>query len=255
MTNPLLKFPWLFYPIFVSVLVLSQKCQVGLKRTIPQRLVKRLVLYSSGPIMGSSYAIAGLIGIISRPFDKERCGSSDDVEYLQQFVYTVLFPTGVAMGGVHIGMFKARYGKASKPGVCENTPGKTVGNAEAILCCCLVQVCWLVILFTWAAGVFAKCETTDAPILAILLFSGIATSIIVTVLMARAVCALLAHAEREQFCEIYCGGIKSDDECTAMKQPHPPRQGTCPFWRSAAVSKFYIDEGSPMKEESATGSS
>eukprot|EP00427_Karlodinium_veneficum_P032034 CAMPEP_0169197288 /NCGR_PEP_ID=MMETSP1016-20121227/8187_1 /TAXON_ID=342587 /ORGANISM="Karlodinium micrum, Strain CCMP2283" /LENGTH=81 /DNA_ID=CAMNT_0009273923 /DNA_START=104 /DNA_END=346 /DNA_ORIENTATION=- len=79
--------------------------------------------------MGWSYAISGLIGLIAQPFDAEKCGGGEDVDYLQLFVYHTLIPTGVGMGGFHIIMFRARYCKKK---VGEEVVGHTVGNAGKI---------------------------------------------------------------------------------------------------------------------------
>lgn len=260
----------MFVVVFASNKILSDKALLlwrgGIKRAIAKHDVKRTVLYACGPIMGGSYCLAGFIGVIVRPFDEERCGSSGDVDYLQQFVYTTLFPVGTLMGLFHIPMFAARYGTKLTGAMDKNEKGElkgqTIGNAGVIMSCSMAQLWWLIIYFTWFRSVLEECKSkaADAPILSMLILSGFATGIILSIMCARIVISLRACASTtptiDEFDWIYCGRDKdasasayavesnakeapADAECDAAAKsaPHAPRSGFCPFLGRRASQK------------------
>eukprot|EP00747_Dinoflagellata_sp_TGD_P110108 gnl/TRDRNA2_/TRDRNA2_170863_c0_seq3.p1 gnl/TRDRNA2_/TRDRNA2_170863_c0~~gnl/TRDRNA2_/TRDRNA2_170863_c0_seq3.p1 ORF type:complete len:214 (+),score=21.66 gnl/TRDRNA2_/TRDRNA2_170863_c0_seq3:72-713(+) len=211
MVSLLVQYPYIFYPCFI-IIFMSPLNKPEPFRKIPVRKVWRTILYLAGCVMGSGYFVAGLVAAIYKPFTEESCGTSDDVWYLQLYIYSTLMPVGLLMGLFHIAMARARLG--AKEG-----EGSTIGNGRVVLACCSVQAVWLAIWYSWLSTATTLCEAAAfdrgalGTTLGITCFSS---CIIGSILLVRLGVFLFVGCDCDKFDEAYCGGAREDDQYTKV---------------------------------------
>lgn len=205
----LLRYPYVFHLAFIALFASPLNNGAPFK-VIPLRAMWRTILYLTGIVMGAAYTVGFLAYVVSGAFSGGpfgQCeGATDNLRwYFNQYVLSTGFPVGAAMMLFHVSFMQIRMG-------AREGAGCSLGNAQVIIACALVQFLYISIWATFAYEVTTACGGFGGALAAgplTICCTAFGTSCILLVMLVRAVVAFKVFAvdggDCQGFQKAYCG--------------------------------------------------